>query len=819
VRLNSLHLTNFRQHADTRIEFDVGLTGIIGPNGAGKSTILEAIAWALYGQSAVRGTRDSIRNIRAGARAPVRVELDFDLSGHRYRVVRGLSNAELYLDGGSEPIATTITDVSELLARRLGMTRAEFFHTYFTGQKELAVMAAMTPTERAQFLSRVLGYDRIRAAQGLARDRRRLVSAEISGVKEMMPDAQRVEDALKETAGRKKEAERRVKAATRLHRDAGTTLAALAPQWEAAQRKREAVQQLVSDLRLAEQEAESLGREADRLAKEEAEIASARAELEVIAAQLRPLSEIQGEYHMLDALSREEGRRRTLAESLRTLTQELATVRERQVAVAAIAALADGLASQVKTRTADLEASSMALEARRTDWVRDRQEAITKREALRTQYQDVKDHFDKIVELGEDGVCPTCQRVLGDHFRDVHEGLEEQLETITVNGKYYKTRLDQLDAMEAEFRQADEQRKAMRQEISELERQLARSQAAAQDLAALGREVSAKEQRYDQLSTELRGIPTGFDERRHAELERELDRLSPLNEQATRLSARIDRETAHREEYDAVNIRLAAARQKSGELARQYQETKFSEEELQRQRAAYEGAVATLRQAELELQAATAEELRAGEAAATAERDRLELERAREKHARLEGERRLHEELDRAYTDLRTDLNFQLRPELSDIASQFLNQLSDGRYAELELDDQYSLVVLEDGIPKPVISGGEEDLSNLVLRLAISQMIADRSGQNFSLLVLDEVFGSLDIARRQNVIDLLRRLEDRFEQVILITHIEGVKDELDRVVWVDYDDQAGTSRVRQAELAVPELDDMGADVVPAGAET
>ncbi|PYP61358.1 MAG: hypothetical protein DMD26_17695, partial [Gemmatimonadetes bacterium] len=40
MHLNSLRLCNFRQHADTRIVFDSGLTGIIGPNGAGKSTIL-----------------------------------------------------------------------------------------------------------------------------------------------------------------------------------------------------------------------------------------------------------------------------------------------------------------------------------------------------------------------------------------------------------------------------------------------------------------------------------------------------------------------------------------------------------------------------------------------------------------------------------------------------------------------------------------------------------------------------------------------------------------------------------------------------------
>src|SRR5690606_40954382 len=88
MRLNSLRLVNFRQHAETHVVFDTGIIGIIGANGSGKTTILEAIAWALYGNAAARGTRDSIRHARAGARAPVRVELDFELAGHRYRVVR-----------------------------------------------------------------------------------------------------------------------------------------------------------------------------------------------------------------------------------------------------------------------------------------------------------------------------------------------------------------------------------------------------------------------------------------------------------------------------------------------------------------------------------------------------------------------------------------------------------------------------------------------------------------------------------------------------------------------------------------------------------
>jgi len=181
----------------------------------------------------------------------------------------------------------------------------------------------------------------------------------------------------------------------------------------------------------------------------------------------------------------------------------------------------------------------------------------------------------------------------------------------------------------------------------------------------------------------------------------------------------------------------------------------------------------------------------------------------------LQTERRLHDELDRAFSDLRTDLNYQLRPELSELASAFLSELTDARYTEMELDDQYNVVILEDGIPKPVLSGGEEDLANLVLRLAISQMIAERAGQNFSLLILDEVFGSLDEARRFNVVELLRGLQDRFEQVILITHIEPVREGLDRVISVRYDADRGCSVVTESET-----EDVGIaeDVEPMAAE-
>ena len=188
-------------------------------------------------------------------------------------------------------------------------------------------------------------------------------------------------------------------------------------------------------------------------------------------------------------------------------------------------------------------------------------------------------------------------------------------------------------------------------------------------------------------------------------------------------------------------------------------------------------------------------------AAAALARGQLAAEQAakvREQQKQLEAERRVHDELDAAYGELRTELNARLRPELGEIAGSFLTDLTDDRYNEFELDEDYEIILIGSGVPRQVISGGEEDLANLVLRLAVSQLIAERSGQPFSLLVLDEVFGSLDEQRRANVVELLRRLQDRFEQVIVITHIDGVRDGLDRVLEVTIDEPTGRAIVRAA---------------------
>ena len=162
----------------------------------------------------------------------------------------------------------------------------------------------------------------------------------------------------------------------------------------------------------------------------------------------------------------------------------------------------------------------------------------------------------------------------------------------------------------------------------------------------------------------------------------------------------------------------------------------------------------------------------------------------------LSRERRLHEELDRAFTDLRTDLNQALRPEISELASRYIRELTDGRYSEIELDDQYNIIVLEDGDPQAGHlgwRGGPREPGAAARNLGDDRRT--RRPEHSRCSMLDEVFGSLDEARRHNVVDLLRRLQDRFEQVILITHIESVREGLDRVITVRYDEETGASRV------------------------
>ncbi|MEO7521797.1 MAG: SMC family ATPase, partial [Gemmatimonas sp.] len=526
MRLHALRLQNFRQHVDTAITFEDGLTGIIGPNGSGKSTLLEAIAWALYGNAAARGTRDSIRFARAAARASVRVTLEFELAGHRYRVVRGLTSAECYLDGGDTPIANTITGVSELLQRRLGMTRSEFFHTYFTGQKELDVMSALGAAERARFLARVLGYDRISGAQEIVRERRRSLTAEATGVRHGMQDAESVRRAVTEAEARMAQVRGRAIDTESARVIASSRLAEIIPRWVDAQAERERTQKLLSDVRVAEHEVLASAREIERLERELATIDAAQRELAPMQLMLQPLPALRVELSALDTLAAAEVKRQSLLERLRGIAEEEDKLAERASKLETAPALEAETNAIVANARASLHEVEAGLDTERTLWTRDRQEAETRLDALLTLHDDLVAQRDALEGLGEESPCPTCGRPLGASYRTVLDLLNEQMETVRTDGSYYRQRVEQLAKPPAAITALEESRRTAGVDVAAAERRLARILAALTERVAVADQRANALLRLDESRALLATLPMGYDGARHGSLRDEVARLA-----------------------------------------------------------------------------------------------------------------------------------------------------------------------------------------------------------------------------------------------------------------------------------------------------
>ena len=129
----------------------------------------------------------------------------------------------------------------------------------------------------------------------------------------------------------------------------------------------------------------------------------------------------------------------------------------------------------------------------------------------------------------------------------------------------------------------------------------------------------------------------------------------------------------------------------------------------------------------------------------------------------------------------------RIRPILSSIASGYLAQLTGSRYSQMEIVKNYDIWIYDGNVKYPInrFSGGEEDLANLCLRLAISSIIAaSKRKQGLKFIVLDEIFGSQDQERRRNILAAIAHLLKRFHQVFIITHIDQVKESIGNVILV-----------------------------------
>lgn len=793
MQLLRLSLQNFRQHERTTLELGPGLLAVVGPNGSGKTTLLEAIAWALYGSAAARGTKETIKRRGAPPRAKVEVELEFVLGIHTYRLTRTLTNAELAQDG--QVIANSGGAVTERIQSLLGMAREEFFNTYFTGQKDLAVMASMTPAERGRFLSRVLGYEKLREVQDRLRLRRSERRAELAGIEQGLADPGELESVLTRATESLEVARFRRDAATNRRTTVSEATAALEPEWLAAQERRTAWQGLDGERRVAEGQVLASRAAFEALDRELAAALDAQRKLEPLALALVEWPTLLAERELLDRAAAE-----VTARSQVVARRDQAAARRTAIVEELVGLATDDAVQELRTARTAAVARRDSLDERvgerRTRWNQDEQEARTKLDFYLERYKELDEQITAIQKAGPDGICPFCQRPLGQDAEHTLDLLGAQMEETKASGRYYRQRVEQLRAAPEEVTALEAERQAAVAGLQSVTEAVAKAESQLVRRARLGEELAALERELERLEQGLTGPAASYDAARHQTVRNRLAELEPLRRQHDQLVGLAARAATLVVDAAAAEQRATAVEGAHTELLRRIEALAWDALAFAALEQRVVGMQTELQQANVDLAGATAEV-----EGATQMREAA-LARQADRAAKAEVARKLaHDlerwnELDRAFGELRTELNQQLRPDLRERASAFLQELTRGRYDDLELNEEYVATVVEDGEAKPVISGGEEDVVHLALRLAISQMIADRAGQPLSLLVLDEIFGSLDEERRQAVVDLLRAVADRFPQVIVISHIEGLRDAFDRVVRVSYDIERGVSTVQ-----------------------
>ena len=134
-------------------------------------------------------------------------------------------------------------------------------------------------------------------------------------------------------------------------------------------------------------------------------------------------------------------------------------------------------------------------------------------------------------------------------------------------------------------------------------------------------------------------------------------------------------------------------------------------------------------------------------------------------------------------------------PEIEEEANKLLAKLTEGRMKvtlQTQRETKTKLADGERGIvetldiiisdemgerPYEMYSGGEAFRVNFCIRLALSKLLTHRAGAKLQFLVIDEGFGSQDAPGRARLIEAIDAIRNDFEKILVITHIEELKEE------------------------------------------
>jgi exonuclease SbcC len=335
---------------------------------------------------------------------------------------------------------------------------------------------------------------------------------------------------------------------------------------------------------------------------------------------------------------------------------------------------------------------------------------------------------------------------------------------------------------------------------------------------SLSREYSDLAQRAATLTEELERLAgVSYDAEVHREKKLEKARLDESRGRAAELKRRLaNRPEVEKTLEDAEKLG-AEAEGRARDLRREISALGFDE-------AAYEAASHKVVAAEERLGGLRDAREHLGSEWKDAD---YRIERAETELKRLDSDRKLAnkkaseatrmDEMDALFTLFFKSLTARARPMLEAEASDLIRDLTDGRYERMEFDENYRVKLFDrfdDSYAIDRFSGGEADVASLSARVALSKVIAARGGATtLGFLVLDEVFGSLDADRRNNVLLALERLKRAFGQIFIISHVGEVQESaLVDEVWMLEEDESGRSTVRRVEQNLVAPVEVGSDL-------
>ncbi len=171
-----------------------------------------------------------------------------------------------------------------------------------------------------------------------------------------------------------------------------------------------------------------------------------------------------------------------------------------------------------------------------------------------------------------------------------------------------------------------------------------------------------------------------------------------------------------------------------------------------------------------------------------------ELEiRKKEKEVRLaqaSKEENIYKELARAFGKggIQALLIEMVLPEIEAEANRLLGRMTDNRMHvkfETQRETKRGSVIetLDINIADELgtrnyemFSGGEAFRIDFAIRIALSRLLARRAGAPLPTLIIDEGFGTQDSTGIEKLKEAINSIQDDFDKILVITHIEELRD-------------------------------------------